>query len=144
MRFQHRLKPTPRVVVQFEDWRFVFGNGIAYTSGIMRLIKALVVTKMARSGSEAQRFVKQGAVWIGTGCTPECEFRRISFRCTCGGQRKATDPTEDLAAGTLLRVGDGNWRLMKPRVDGKDGFDQVPGVGRVPDADPIKPTEEAK
>jgi len=98
----------------------------------MKLVKALVWLDMARSGAEAQRLVKQGAVWIGAGCTPECEFRRVSFRCTCGGQRKATNPVEDLEDGTLFRVGDGNYRMLKPRMDGKDGFDCVPGCGYVP------------
>lgn len=98
----------------------------------MKITKALIWLNMARSVAEAQRFIKQGAVWIGTGCKPECEFRRVSCRCTCGGQRKATNPTEDLEDGIFLRVGDGNYRLMKPRMDGKDGFDQLAGCGFVP------------
>lgn len=83
---------------------------------------------MARSGSEASRLVKQGAVQVG-GCSPDCTWFNTG-RCACGGWQRMTDPVAEVAGGDAIKVGTGMWRLLKK--DGSHGFDQVPGVGRVP------------
>ena len=96
----------------------------------MKLAKALVELKMARSGAEAQRLVKQGAVLVG-GCIPPCNARLAPYVCTCNGWKKITNPVEDIAPGTVVRIGTGTWRLLQR--DGKQGFDAVPGIGWVPE-----------
>lgn len=96
----------------------------------MKLVKALTALGIARSGAEANRFVRQGAIWVG-GCIPPCNARMFPFKCVCGGWRKATDPIENIPAGVVVRLKDGNWRLM-PR-EGTSAFDQVPGIGWVPE-----------
>jgi len=96
----------------------------------MKLAKALVELKMARSGAEAQRLVKAGAIWAG-GCIPPCNAREAPYKCVCNGWRKGTNPVEDIPAGTVVRIGDGSWRLLK--AEGTSKFDQVPGIGWVPD-----------
>jgi hypothetical protein len=96
----------------------------------MKLSKALVETKMARSGAEAQRLVKQGAVLVG-GCIPPCNPRKEPYnKCTCGGWKKITNPVEDVNSGEVMRIGDGSWRL--PKKESAQGFDQVPGIAWVP------------
>ena len=97
----------------------------------MRLVKALTALRIARSGSEAQRFIKQGAIWVG-GWIPPCNGRMPPYKCTCGGWRKVTNPTEDIPAGQVVRLSEGNWRLMNS-LDGSSSFDQVPGIGWVPE-----------
>jgi predicted rRNA methylase YqxC with S4 and FtsJ domains len=94
----------------------------------MRLAKILVAAKMARSGSEANRFILQGAVYVG-GCEPDCEFFSIG-KCSCDGWRKVTSPIEEIESGLAVKVGSGHWRLMN-KIDGS-GWDQVNGVGRAP------------
>jgi predicted rRNA methylase YqxC with S4 and FtsJ domains len=105
----------------------------------MKLAKALTALKIARSGSEAQRLIKQGAVLVG-GCIPPCNGRMPPYKCTCNGWRKVTSPTEDIPAGQVVRISDGNWRLMN-RLDNTSGFDQVPGIGWVPEDESPAPTE---
>ena len=105
----------------------------------MKLVKALTTLKIARSGSEANRFIKQGAIWIG-GCIPPCNGRMSPYKCTCGGWRKANNPIEDVPAGQVVRLKDGNWRLMT-RLDGGSGFDQVPGIGWVPEDESPAPIQ---
>jgi hypothetical protein len=114
----------------------------------MKLSKALTETGMARSGAEAQRLVKQGAVLVG-GCIPPCNMRRccgdneeshlgepcplpvsMQFKCTCENWRKVTNPIEEIDSGEVMRIGDGGWRLLKR--EGVTGFDQVPGIARFP------------
>ena len=97
----------------------------------MRLAKALVLLKMARSGAEANRLVKQGSVLVG-GCIPPCNARIVPFKCNCCGWQKITNPIEEISADTVLRIKDGSWRLLL-REDGKQGFDQVIGIGRIPE-----------
>ena|ERR1035441_3309519 len=96
----------------------------------MKLVKALVLLNMARSGAEANRLVKQGSIWFG-GCIPPCNKRIHPFVCTCGGWKKTTNPTEEINAGQVIRIKDGSIRLLT-REDGKQGFDQLVGIGRVP------------
>lgn len=96
----------------------------------MKLAKALVALGMARSGAEAQRLVKEGAVLAG-GCIPPCNARLPPYKCVCAGWAKVTNPAQDVAAGVVLRVKDGNYRLLKR--DGSQGFDTIPGIGWVPD-----------
>jgi hypothetical protein len=96
----------------------------------MKLIKALIHAHMARSGAEANRMVKQNSVWVG-GCIEPCNKRVAPYVCTCGNWKKVTNPVEDIPAGTVIRVKDGNWRLLT-REDGRQGFDQVAGIARVP------------
>ena len=67
---------------------------------------------MARSGAEAQRLIKQGAVYAG-GCIPPCNARNLPYKCVCKGWRRVTNPAEDVMSGDVVRVGDGNWRLLK-------------------------------
>jgi hypothetical protein len=100
---------------------------------IMKLAKALIELEMARSGAEAQRLVKQGCVWVG-GCIPPCNARLPPFKCTCNGWRKVLNPVEDVPEGQVLRIGDGSWRLL-PSSDPNRKFDQVRGIGRIPDAE---------
>jgi hypothetical protein len=94
----------------------------------MRIGKALTVAKLARSGAEAARLVKQGAISIG-GCKPECSFFDTGG-CDCGGWEKVTDPLREIEAGVCIKVGKGFYRLVN-RLDGA-GWDQVNGIGRVP------------
>jgi hypothetical protein len=102
----------------------------------MRLGKVLTVTNLARSGSEATRLIKQGAVSVG-GCDPDCEFFDTG-KCSCGGWKKVTNPVEEVEAGLAVKVGDGNYRLMN-KLEGT-GWDQVKGVARVPaDSVTVKP-----
>jgi hypothetical protein len=96
----------------------------------MKLVKALVLLNIARSGTEANRLVKQGSVWFG-GCIPPCNSRIAPFKCTCDGWKKSINPIEEVSAGQVIRIKDGSWRLLT-REDGKQGFDSVPGIGRVP------------
>lgn len=93
----------------------------------MKISKLLVVTGLARTGGEANRLVKQGAVQVG-GCDPDCSFFNTG-RCACGGWEKVVNPVEDVQSGMAVKVGTGMWRLL-PRIDGQQGFDQVPGVAR--------------
>jgi hypothetical protein len=97
----------------------------------MKLVKALVSLNMARSNAEANRLVKQGSVWIG-GCIPPCNARMAPYKCTCNGWHKSTNPTEEVSPGIVIRIKDGSWRLLA-REDGRNGFDQIPGIGRVPE-----------
>jgi hypothetical protein len=60
------------------------------------------------------------------------------YKCVCNGWKKATNPTEDLEAGTVVRVKDGSWRLLvREGATGSTGtvYDQVPGIGWVPEED---------
>ena len=95
----------------------------------MKLIKALVALNMARSNAEANRLVKQNAVWVGN-CKEGCSLRHTSFTCNCGGWHKAFTPTEDIPVGGCLRIKEGNIRLMT-RENGNQGFDQLQGSGRI-------------
>jgi predicted rRNA methylase YqxC with S4 and FtsJ domains len=95
----------------------------------MRLGKVLTETKLARSGSEATRLIKQGAVSVG-GCKPNCEFLETG-KCTCDGWTKVLNPVAEIEVGLAVKVGDGNWRLMN-RLDGA-GWDQVKGIATVPE-----------
>jgi hypothetical protein len=92
----------------------------------MKLVKALVLLNIARSGTEANRLVKQGSVWFG-GCIPPCNSRIAPFKCTCDGWKKSINPIEEVSAGQVIRIKDGSWRLLT-REDGKQGFDSVPGI----------------
>ena len=74
---------------------------------------------LARSGTEANRLIKQG-VYVG-GCTKDCGFF-TSGKCDCGGWKKVTNPLEEIEKGLVVKVGNGNWRLMN-REGG--GWDQV-------------------
>lgn len=94
----------------------------------MRLVKVLTETKLARSGAEAVRLIRQGAVTVG-GCSPDCQFIHIGV-CTCDGWKKIIDPIAEIESGLAVKVGTGHWRLMTRT--GKVGWDQVKGVGRVP------------
>ena len=96
----------------------------------MKLVKALKTLGMARTGSEANRMVKEGSILVG-GCIPPCNARMPPYKCVCDGWRKATNPVEEIPAGTVLRVRDGRWRLLTGDVPNK--FDQVPGIGWVPE-----------
>ena len=95
----------------------------------MKIVKALVLLKMARSGAETNRLVKQGSVWFG-GCIAPCNARIFPFKCTCNGWKKTINPIEEVHLGQVLRVRDGSWRLLTCE-DGKQGFDQVIGIGKV-------------
>ena len=92
-----------------------------------RLYEIMVKEKLARSRTEAERLIRQGAVSVG-GCDPNCPFFTTG-KCTCDGWRKVTKVTEEIAVGLAVKVGNGMWRLMT-RVDGSQGFDQVKGIGR--------------
>ena len=94
----------------------------------MRLSKILTEIKLARSGSEAVRIIRQGAVSVG-GCSSDCEFF-IKGNCSCLGWRKVTDPLQEIESGIAIKVGSGLWRLMN-RIEGS-GWDQVNGIGRAP------------
>ena len=98
----------------------------------MKLVKALVLLNIARSGSEANRLVKQGSVWIG-GCIEPCNARIFPFKCVCNGWHKSTNPNEDVLSEQVIRIKDGSWRLLT-REDGQNGFDLLRGIGRVPSA----------
>jgi hypothetical protein len=120
----------------------------------MKIVKALTALKMARSGSEATRMVKEGSVWVG-GCTPPCNPRRccgdharlhpgqlcplpifLQYKCHCNGWRKANNPTEDVPAGTVLRVKDGSLRLLVRDGAVKSSgtvYDSIQGIGWVPE-----------
>lgn len=95
----------------------------------MKISKALVELGLARSGGEANRLTKQGAVQVG-GCASDCTFFSTG-RCTCGGWKKVLNPVEDVEEGIVVKVSSGFWRCL-PRIDGRQGFDQLPGVGKVP------------
>ena len=98
-------------------------------------MKILVVTKLARSGSEANRLIKQGAIHVG-GCKPDCTFFTTG-KCTCGGWEKINNPAADIQSGLCVKVGNGLYRSVK-RIDGRDGVDQLKGVAHVPpDATPM-------
>src|SRR5579863_2504457 len=92
-----------------------------------RLYKILVEEKLVRSRTEAERLIRQGAVSVG-GCDPECTFFTTG-KCTCGGWRKVTKVTEEIEVGLAVKVGNGSWRVMN-RIDGKQGYDLVNGIGR--------------
>ena len=120
----------------------------------MKLVKALTALKMARSGAEANRMVKEGSVWVG-GCAPPCNARKccgdhaklhegqpcplpvsMQYKCNCDGWRKATNPTEDVQPGVVVRVKDGSNRLLvREGATGANGtvYDQVSGIGWVPE-----------
>jgi S4 domain len=100
---------------------------------MMKLAKILVAEKMVRSGSEANRMILQGAVYVG-GCAEDCDFFTTG-KCSCGGWNKVTSPTAEIAPGLAVKIGTGHWRLMN-RLEGT-GWDQVKGIGRAP-ADPPK------
>jgi S4 domain-containing protein len=93
----------------------------------MRLAKLLVDAGTARTGGEANRLVKQGAIQVG-GCSSSCTFFSTG-KCSCGGWVKITDPVEEIEVGLAVKVGNGMWRTI-PRIDGRQGFDQLPGVCR--------------
>ena len=95
----------------------------------MKLFRVLVQTKLARSRSEAERLIKQGAVSVG-GCSPDCGFFDTG-KCTCEGWSKIKNVTEEIEAGLKVKVGDGYWRILT-KVDGTAGFDQVNGIATVP------------
>jgi hypothetical protein len=99
----------------------------------MKIVKALVSLKMARSGSEANRMVKNGSVIAG-GCIDPCNGRMPPYKCTCGGWRKITNPTEEIPSGYVIRIKDGSWRLLVREGAVKSTgtvYDQVPGIGSV-------------
>ena len=56
-------------------------------------------------------------------------FRRA--KCSCGGWTKITDPTEEIAPGVAVKVGNGLWRIEK-KLDGTAGYDQLNGIAKVP------------
>lgn len=93
----------------------------------MKLFRILVERKLARSGGEATRLIKQGAVMVG-GCELDCQFFATG-KCSCGGWNKITDPIMEIAPGTCVKVGTGLWRCI-PKLEGK-GYDQVNGIARV-------------
>lgn len=86
---------------------------------------------MARSGAEANRLVKQGAVWIG-GCIAPCNKREFPFVCTCNGWHKSTNPIEDVPSGQVIRIGNGMGENRLLVAEGRVGFDQLMGIGRIP------------
>jgi len=92
-----------------------------------RLYKILVEEKLVRSRTEAERIIRQGGVSVG-GCDPDCTFFTTG-KCTCGGWRKVTKATEEIAVGEAVKIGNGHWRVMT-RLDGNPGFDLVNGIGR--------------
>ena len=79
-----------------------------------RLYKILVQEKLVRSRTEAERFIRQGAVSVG-GCDPGCSFFETG-KCTCNGWRKVTKVTEEIEVGLAVKVGNGLWRVM-PKLD---------------------------
>lgn len=93
----------------------------------MRINKLMVDLGLARTGGEATRLVKQGAVLVG-GCERDCHWINTG-KCTCGGWKKETDPAKTVPNGSVIKVGTGHWRLL-PRLDGQRGFEQVRGVAR--------------
>jgi hypothetical protein len=95
----------------------------------VKLMKFLVVAKLALSGSEANRLIKQGAVQVG-GCDPDCTFFTTG-KCTCGGWAKITNPAEEIAAGLSVKVGSGFGRTVA-KIDGTSGFQFLHGVAKVP------------
>lgn len=95
----------------------------------MKLIKVMVVGRLARSRSEGERLIKQGAVQVG-GCEPDCTFFTTG-QCTCGGWTKILNPVEEINPGTCVKVGMGFMRTVT-RIDGTSGVDQLPGVAKVP------------
>jgi len=97
----------------------------------MQVNKAMLELGMVRSMGEVTRLVKQGAVLVG-GCIQPCNMRITPFKCTCGGWRKVTDFREEVLSGTVVRIGKGNYRLL-PREDGKQGFNQLKGIGWIPE-----------
>jgi predicted rRNA methylase YqxC with S4 and FtsJ domains len=101
---------------------------LPYAYGVMRLAKILVSEKLARSGSEANRLIAQGAVSVG-GCAPDCDFFATG-KCSCGGWKKVTSPIEEIESGLAVKVGTGLWRIVN-KIDGT-GWDQVNGIGRAP------------
>lgn len=92
-------------------------------------MKVLVVTELARSGSEANRLIKQGAVQVG-GCQPDCTFFSTG-KCVCGGWTKVTNPAAEIESGMCVKIGNGLYRTVA-RIDGTSGFDQLKGVAKVP------------
>jgi len=109
----------------------------------MRLYQILVAEKLVRSRTEAERLIRQGGVSVG-GCDPDCSFFTTG-KCSCGGWRKITNVTEEIEVGLAVKVGNGNWRVMK-RLDGTVGFDLVKGIGRSKSAPepPKNPNQLAK
>jgi hypothetical protein len=103
----------------------------------MKLIKVMVVSRLARSRSEGERLIKQGAVQVG-GCDPDCTFFTTG-KCTCGGWTKIVNPVEDINPRTCVKVGMGFVRTVT-RIDGTSGVDQLPGVARVPHESPPEPS----
>ena len=95
----------------------------------MQLDKVLFSQKLARSRTEAQRLIRQGAVSAGA-CDPTCSFFKTG-KCDCGGWTKITDPQEDINPGWCVKVGNGFGRTVA-RIDGRPGFDQLNGVCKVP------------
>lgn len=105
----------------------------------------MFATGLARSVSEANRLVKQGAVLVG-GCKPDCTFFTTGS-CTCGGWEKVTNPAQDISPGTCVKVGTGFGRTVA-KIDGTSGFDQLKGVAKVPSEvisqdQEIKPTSSS-
>ena len=91
-----------------------------------RLYKILVDEGLARSRTEAERFIRQGSVSVG-GCDPTCSFFSTG-KCTCDGWRKVTKATEEIPLGFAVKVGNGLYRVMK--AEGRSGYDVVKGIGR--------------
>jgi predicted rRNA methylase YqxC with S4 and FtsJ domains len=94
----------------------------------MKLAKFLVESKLARTGMEAQRLIKSGAVRVG-GCSEDCSFFSTG-KCNCGGWEQITNPGQEVQPGLAVKVGGGFWRLVN-RLDGQSGFDQLNGIARV-------------
>jgi predicted rRNA methylase YqxC with S4 and FtsJ domains len=101
---------------------------LPYPYRAMRLAKILTLEKLARSGSEANRLILQGSVYVG-GCELGCDFFTTG-KCSCDGWKKVTSPIEEIESGLAVKVGSGHWRLMN-KIDGT-GWDQVKGIGRAP------------
>jgi hypothetical protein len=95
----------------------------------MKVRSVLTSEGLARTGGEADRLIKGGAVLMG-GCDPECRFFATGY-CSCGQWQKVTDPRAEAEKGAVIKVGAGLWRTVA-RIDGKQGFDQLRGVCRVP------------
>ena len=93
----------------------------------MKLNQALVNLEMARSVTEATRLVKQGSVSFG-GCSKDCGFFDTG-KCDCGGWAKATSPVQEVDHAVVIKVSKGFWRIVER--DGRQGFDQLRGVGRL-------------
>jgi tyrosyl-tRNA synthetase len=111
-----------------ESWPKQFQKKQVPEVSLTRLGKVLTETKLARSGSEATRLIKQGAVSVG-GCEEDCMFRNTG-NCSCKGWRKITDPVAMVESGLAVKIGSGLWRLMNRAMG--EGWDQVNGIGRVP------------